>query len=53
PRKDTDTQALEVDLSEALGLTVEVIDKGGIGELRVKYATLEQLDEVCRRLTRA
>ncbi|HQT53163.1 MAG: ParB/RepB/Spo0J family partition protein [Phenylobacterium sp.] len=53
PRKDTDTQALEVDLSEALGLTVEVIDRGGIGELRVKYASLEQLDEVCRRLTRA
>jgi ParB family chromosome partitioning protein len=53
PAKDTDTQALEVDLSEALGLTVEVIDKGGVGELRVKYASLEQLDEVCRRLTRA
>ncbi|WP_421933738.1 ParB/RepB/Spo0J family partition protein [Phenylobacterium sp.] len=53
PVKDTDTQALEVDLSEALGLTVEVIDKGGVGELRVKYASLEQLDEVCRRLTRA
>ena len=52
PPKDTDTQALEVDLSEALGLTVEVMDKGGVGELRVKYATLEQLDEVCRRLTR-
>ncbi len=53
PAKDTDTQALEVDLSEALGLIVEVIDKGGVGELRVKYASLEQLDEVCRRLTRA
>jgi len=53
PAKDTDTQALEVDLSEALGLTVEVIDRGGVGELRVKYASLEQLDEVCRRLTRA
>ena len=53
PPKDTDTQALEVDLSEALGLTVEVMDRGGVGELRVKYATLEQLDEVCRRLTRA
>ena len=52
PAKDTDTQALEVDLSEALGLIVEVIDKGGVGELRVKYASLEQLDEVCRRLTR-
>lgn len=53
PVKDTDTQALEVDLSEALGLTVEVIDRGGVGELRVRYASLEQLDEVCRRLTRA
>ena len=51
--KDTDTQALEVDLSEALGLTVEVLDRGGAGELRVKYASLEQLDEVCRRLTRS
>jgi len=51
-RKDTDTQALESDLSEALGLDVEVVDRGGTGELRIKYATLEQLDEVCRRLTR-
>ena len=51
PVKDTDTQALEVDLSDALGLDVEVLDKGGVGELRIKYATLEQLDELCRRLT--
>lgn len=49
--KDTDTQALESDLSDVLGLDVEVIDKGGVGELRIKYATLEQLDELCRRLT--
>jgi ParB family transcriptional regulator, chromosome partitioning protein len=52
PAKDTDTQALEVDLSEALGLDVEVLDKGGVGELRIRYATLEQLDELCRKLTR-
>ncbi|MCI3134521.1 ParB/RepB/Spo0J family partition protein [Phenylobacterium aquaticum] len=51
--KDTDTQALEVDLSEVLGLKVEVLDRGGVGELRIRYATLEQLDEVCRRLTKA
>lgn len=50
--KDADTQALEVDLSEVLGLDVEVLDRGGAGELRIKYQTLEQLDEVCRRLTR-
>ena len=53
PPKDTDTQALETDLSEVLGLGVEVLDRGGVGEVRIKYATLEQLDEVCRRLTRS
>ncbi len=51
PSKDTDTLALESDLSDVLGLDVEVVDRGGIGELRIKYATLEQLDELCRRLT--
>ncbi len=53
PPKDTDTQALESDLSEVLGLEVEVLDRGGVGELRIRYQTLEQLDEVCRKLTRA
>ena len=52
PAKDTDTQALESDLSDVLGLDVQVLDRGGLGELRIKYQTLEQLDEVCRRLTR-
>jgi ParB family chromosome partitioning protein len=51
--KDADTQALEGDLSEVLGLDVEVLDRGGAGELRIRYQTLEQLDEVCRKLTRA
>jgi len=50
--KDADTLALENDLSEALGLTVEILDHDGIGELRIQYATLEQLDEICRRLSR-
>ena len=50
--KDADTIALEHDLSEALGLTVEIIDKDGVGELRIQYETLEQLDEVCRRLSK-
>ena len=50
--KDADTLALESDLSEALGLTVEIVDHDGSGELRIRYATLEQLDEVCRRLSR-
>jgi ParB family transcriptional regulator, chromosome partitioning protein len=50
--KDADTAALEADLEDALGLTVDITDRGGAGEVRIKYATLEQLDELCRRLTR-
>ncbi|HVY33366.1 MAG TPA: ParB/RepB/Spo0J family partition protein [Caulobacteraceae bacterium] len=51
--KDADTLALENDLAEMLGLEVEILDRGGAGELRVRYASLEQLDEVCRRLSKA
>ncbi len=52
PGKDTDTAALEDDLAEVLGLPVEIRDKGGVGQLTIKYKTLEQLDDLCRRLTR-
>jgi len=51
--KDTDTAALETDLEDVLGMSVDITDRGGSGEVRIKYATLEQLDELCRRLTRA
>jgi ParB family chromosome partitioning protein len=51
--KDADTHALEADLEEILGLKVEINDRGGSGELRIRYATLEQLDDLCRRLTRS
>jgi ParB family chromosome partitioning protein len=50
--KDADTLSLENDLAEVLGLEVQILDKGGQGELRVRYATLEQLDDLCRRLSR-
>jgi ParB family chromosome partitioning protein len=50
--KDADTHALEADLEDVLGMAVEIVDRGGAGELKIKYATLEQLDELCRRLTR-
>jgi ParB family chromosome partitioning protein len=53
PPKDADTAALESDLEDALGMDVDILDKGGVGELRIRYASLEQLDEICRRLTRA
>jgi ParB family chromosome partitioning protein len=49
--KDADTLALEGDLSAALGLKVTIHyhgDEGG--DIRIAYKTLEQLDEVCRRL---
>ena len=49
--KDADTKALEQDLGEVLGLDVQIDDRGGKGELRIRYATLEQLDDLCRRLT--
>ena len=47
---DADTAALEHDLSEALGLVVEVRDREGQGEVTIRYESLEQLDEICRRL---
>ncbi len=50
--KDADTASLEVDLEDALGMSVDVADRGGAGEVRIRYASLEQLDELCRRLMR-
>ena len=50
--KDADTRALEEDLADVLGLEVEILDRGGVGELRIVYASLEQLDDLCQRLTR-
>ncbi len=52
PPKDPDTAALEADLEAQLGLEVALHESGGgKGELRLKYTTLEQLDDLCRRLT--
>jgi ParB family transcriptional regulator, chromosome partitioning protein len=50
--KDTDTQALEADLSSVLGLDVAIDHRGSTGTLTITYATLEQLDDLCNRLTR-
>jgi ParB family chromosome partitioning protein len=51
--KDVDTEALEADLSRALGLEVDIRSNAKGGELRIKYRHLEQLDEICRRLSRS
>ncbi len=50
--KDADTRSLEGDLEDVLGLKVEIRDRDGVGELRIRYETLEQLDDLCRRLSR-
>jgi ParB family chromosome partitioning protein len=51
--KDADTRAAEVELHEALGLDVEIRKgKGEKGELRIRYATLDQLEDVRHRLLR-
>jgi len=50
-RKDSDTHALEQDLADILGLVVNIIDRNGAGEVRISYMTLEQLDDICRRLS--
>jgi ParB family transcriptional regulator, chromosome partitioning protein len=50
--KDANTLALEKRLSDALGLQVSVEHRGKGGELRIRYRSLDQLDEVIRRLER-
>jgi len=55
PRKprsepDADTRALERRLSDALGFEVVLRHEGDSGEVRIRYRSLEQLDEICRRL---
>ncbi|MGB0342650.1 MAG: ParB/RepB/Spo0J family partition protein [Parvibaculales bacterium] len=44
--KDADTRALEKTLADALGLNVQIDDKGGDkgGAVRIDYRSLEQLD---------
>jgi ParB family transcriptional regulator, chromosome partitioning protein len=48
--KDADTLALEKLLTDASGLKVLINHKEKGGEVRIAYKTLDQLDELCRRL---
>ena len=52
-QKDTDTLALEKRVSDALGLTVTVNHRDPGGSVQISYKSLEQLDEVMRRLARS
>ncbi len=49
--KDPDTVALESDVAASLGLNVDIRHAGEGGEVRISYKSLEQLDDLCRRLT--
>lgn len=51
--KDANTRAAEAELADALGLDVEIrAGRGETGELRIRYASLDQLEDVRRRLLR-
>jgi len=49
--KDPDTVALERDLSNMLGLAVNIDFDGAAGKISIRYETLEQLDDILQRLT--
>jgi len=47
---DADTRAIEKQLSNKLGLTVNISHHGERGEVRIAFASLEQCDEILYRL---
>ena len=49
--KDTDTLAIEKQLSDFLGLKVTIEHKASGGKVEIRYKTLEQLDGVLSKLT--
>jgi len=53
--KDADTKALEGDLSAALGMKVSLNHKPGgeSGQMVVAYKSLDELDELCRLLSKS
>ena len=52
--KDADTKALEGDLCAALKMEVSISHKPNqaSGEIKIRYKNLEQLDDLCRHLTK-
>lgn len=50
-KKDANVRAVETELSEVLGLTVDIASgKGEAGELRIRYSSLDQFEAVRARL---
>jgi ParB family chromosome partitioning protein len=50
--KDADTRALEKQLSDALGYAVSIDQRGKGGSVKISYRSLEQLDDIIRRLAK-
>jgi ParB family chromosome partitioning protein len=52
--KDADTKALEEDLQAGLGMNVVISHDTGqeTGRITISYSSLDQLDDLCMRLTR-
>lgn len=50
-QKDADTIALEREMTNLLGMKVDIDSQGKGGRLSINYTTLEQLDEVLHRLS--
>ena len=51
PATDHDIAMLERQLGDLLGLKVAISHKGGSGSVMLAYATLDQLDMICQRLS--
>ena len=51
-QKDADTRILEGDLSAAIGMAVSIEHHptDGGGDLRIRYRSLDELDQLCRKL---
>jgi ParB family chromosome partitioning protein len=49
-QKDPDTLALERQVSDILGLAVSIDHRNAGGTMHIRYTTLEQLDDILRRL---
>ena len=49
-QKDADTRKIENDLSDILGLVTDLRHKGPGGEMRIKYRTGAQLEDLIKRL---
>ena len=51
PTADSDLAALERQLSDMLGLKVQVKHAGAGGTVALTYSSLDQLDMICQRLS--